>query len=71
MTPEQRYFLDLSGYLHLRRVLSSDELAAQVQIAGEVEEITLFGGHACSVGAAVDEPAPIYCFSRPDLSQRI
>ena len=45
--------------------------AAQVQIAGEVQEITLFGSHACSMGAAVDEPAPIYWFNRPDLSRII
>ena len=26
MTPEQRYFFDLTGYLHLRGVLSESEL---------------------------------------------
>ena len=33
MTPEQRYFLDLTGYLHLRRVLSTNELAAAQEAA--------------------------------------
>ena len=27
MTPDQRYFFDLTGYLHLRNVLSPEELA--------------------------------------------
>lgn len=27
MTPEQRYFFDLTGYLHLEQVLQGDELA--------------------------------------------
>ena len=33
MTPEQRYFFDLTGYLHLQQVLSSEELGRAQQAA--------------------------------------
>jgi len=33
MTPEQRYFFDTTGYLHLRDVLSEDELKAAQEAA--------------------------------------
>ena len=33
MTPEQRYFFDLTGYLHLEQVLQGDELARAQEAA--------------------------------------
>ena len=33
MSPEQRYFFDLTGYLHLRNVLSEEELKPAQQAA--------------------------------------
>ena len=35
MTPEQRYFFDLTGYLHLEQVVQGDELEQAQQAARE------------------------------------
>ena len=33
MTPEQRYWFDLTGYLHIREAMSADELGAAQEAA--------------------------------------
>ena len=46
MTPEQRYFFDTAGYLHLRDVLSEDELKpAQEAAEGYIADFVPPGVH--------------------------
>ena len=50
MTPEQRYFFDVAGYLHLENALSDEELRRAQEAAEPQAEVP---------AAPVEAPAPV------------